>query len=198
MERIGLTGMSGSGKSFVSSLFEEFGIPVINTDRLVHTLYREKNPCTEALAACFGSQILDEDHAINRRVLAEIVFRDKQALALLNATVHPFVIAACREAWALWEKAGKRAVVIEAPQLFEAGLDKLCDCVVAVIASRDTCLKRILLRDHLSVEQVEQRLCNQYDEAFFLDKADFCIRNEENDDIPKQIRAFLEQRMLLA
>ena len=70
MIRIGLTGMSGSGKSFVSQMFREYKIPTIDSDSLVHELYRGPNRCTDALVRLFGASVLTSDGSINRPVLA--------------------------------------------------------------------------------------------------------------------------------
>ena len=197
MKRIGLTGMSGSGKSYLCKIFEKYGLVSVNSDSLVHVLYSGKNPCTEKLATLFGNAILNTDHSINRPKLAEVVFADPEQLALLNRTVHPFVIDKIEAMAKDYERMGVPAFVIEAPQPFEAGIDRTCDLVISVIADHKTCISRITERDGLSLERAEKRLANQHDETFFREHADFCIDNSHGEDPEKQIRLILSDLGLL-
>lgn len=198
MKRIGLTGISGSGKSYVSAIFSRYGIPVINTDALVHRLYEKNGSATPRLLARFGDRILFSDGSINRRLLADIVFQDIDSLSALNAIVHPLVIEECEKKIAVYRAQGKKAVLIEAPQLFEAGLEKSCDIVIAVIADPATCIERIMIRDALSLEQAKLRLSNQNSIDFFRQKADYCIENNTPDDIETQVHHILNETGLLA
>ena len=157
MLRIGITGMSGSGKSYVSAVFAKYGIPSINADAVVHRLYQDKNPCTVALAATYGDQILNPDHSINRAALASIVFQSREKLNQLNRTVHPFVEEVIRLEALTAEKNGFGAILLDAPQLFEAGLEKACDYVIAVLAEEDFKLHNIMKRDGITEEYHHQQ-----------------------------------------
>ncbi len=198
MKRIGLTGMSGSGKSYVSGIFAERGIPVINSDAVVHELYSAESPLGKELARLFGQEILAKNGEVDRRVLSEIVFHDREKLALLNTVVHPFVIERCRHLADLYAREGKEALLIEAPQLFEAGLDKECDFVVAVVSDPALCIERIVLRDGISPEKAKLRLANQHDEAFFREHCDFCIENNRDDSLEAQVVGILKSMGLFS
>lgn len=197
MKRIGLTGMSGSGKSYVSGIFAGMGIPVINSDAVVHELYSEEGPLGAVLARLFGREVLLKSGEVDRKVLSEIVFHDREKLALLNGAVHPYVIERCLSLADHYAKAGKEALLIEAPQLFEAGLDKECDFVVAVVSDPARCVERIVLRDGISPEKAKLRLANQHDEAFFRKHCDFCIENNEDDSLKAQVAGILKSMGLL-
>ena len=90
MKLIGLTGTTGSGKGYVSTFFARAGIESIDTDAIVHRLYREDKDCIGALVQAFG-EILAEDGSVNRKTLASIVFADRSKLATLNSIVHKYV-----------------------------------------------------------------------------------------------------------
>ena len=114
MIRIGLTGVSGSGKSYVTKIFAKYGVPSINSDAIVHELYSSKNPCTEEIVCLFGDGVLLFDHSVNRKELASIVFASREKLLLLNQTVHPFVLDRINKIAEEKERHGVRAFLIEA------------------------------------------------------------------------------------
>ena len=194
MITIGLTGGSGSGKSYVAEQFHKYGIPIINADQIVHELYATNNECTLALKACFGENILNPDHSINRAVLREIVFHDKSKLALLNQTVHPFVLAQMRNKI---KSAEAPAVLLDAPQLFESGLDADCSVIIAVTSDLNTRIARISKRDSISADTAKQRIANQFDDDYFISHSDFCIHNTPEHDLEKQITDILHRLGLL-
>ena len=187
---IGLTGASGSGKSFIAKRFQAYEIPIINADCIVHSIYRTENECTILLKHHFGDRIIRPDHSVNRQELGKIVFNDKEKLKLLNDIVHPFVIREIRINIEEHRKHAK-AVLIDAPQLFEAGLEKDCDYVIAVIADDATRIQRIAIRDHISEDVARQRLLNQFSDEYFKERSDFYICNSLHDNIDEQISSIL-------
>lgn len=191
MITIGLTGMSGSGKTYISNLLISRGFTVINTDEIVHTLYREENDCTRLLKARFGDAVFFADHRVDRKTLASIVFADPTRLQLLNETVHPFVVREIRERIQNAQINLEKAIVIEAPQLFEAGLEKEFDYIISVIADDDTRVLRISKRDAISRDDALQRLSHQHSDRFFKDHSDFIIKNSSNDDPDAQLDTIL-------
>ena len=193
MIRIGLTGVSGSGKSFVTKIFDQYGIPSINADAVVHELYSAKNPCTEALYQLFGNDILLADDSVDRRKLASIVFASQEKLQLLNQTVHPFVIDRIDKISKEKENQGERAFLIEAPQLFEAGLEASCDYVISVMADHETRIERLITRDGITKDMAEKRISNQFKDSFFRDRSDFCIKNNSGDDLEAQVHSILTE-----
>lgn len=197
MIRIGLTGVSGSGKSFVTKIFAQYGIPSVNSDAVVHELYGTKNSCTEALSQRFGMEILCEDHSVDRRKLAEIVFSSKEKLQLLNQTVHPFVTERIDMLAKAEELRGSKAFLIEAPQLFEAGLDATCNYIVSVVTDHETRIERLTVRDGITREMAENRIRNQHNDLFFREHSDFCIENSAQDDLEQQVLFVLKELDLL-
>ncbi len=193
MIRIGLTGVSGSGKSFVTKIFDQYGIPSINADAVVHELYSAKNSCTEALSHLFGNDILLTDGSVDRRKLASVVFASKEKLQLLNQTVHPFVVDRINKISKEKENQGEKAFLIEAPQLFEAGLEASCDYVISVMADHETRIERLITRDGITKQMAEKRISNQFEDSFFKDRSDFCIENNVGDDLETQVHSILTE-----
>ena len=91
---IGLTGMSGSGKSYVCDRLRGAGIEVINTDEVYHGIISKHGPCVAEIAARFGNGVVAGDGSLNRRALAPIVFSSRRALDALNGITHKYVFAA--------------------------------------------------------------------------------------------------------
>ena len=94
---VGLTGGLASGKSAVARLLETRGVPVLDADREVHRLYRPGAAGATVVARLFGDGVLAADGGVDRAALARQVFADVEALARLNAAVHPLVRAAVED-----------------------------------------------------------------------------------------------------
>lgn len=197
MLTLGLTGMSGSGKSYVASIIAQYGIPSVDADKIVHSLYSGENDCTRLIAKRFGENVLNANHSINRKALGAIVFKDRDMLSLLNETVHPYVIAEIENAQLNAIQNGDPAIVIDAPQLYEARLETKCDYVIAVLTDTETQIKRIMTRDTITEEAAKRRLSNQHSQEFFRERADFCIENRDGNDISAQVFKILKTIGLL-
>lgn len=122
---LGLTGPSGAGKSEVARLLAEKGIPLVDADALVREVQKPGSPCLKALADVFSSAILRPDGSLDRGKLAELAFGSPEQTQRLNRIVHPAVIALSEERLRQAADAGARAAVLDAPLLFESGMDRL-------------------------------------------------------------------------
>lgn len=197
MKVIGLTGMSGSGKTYVSQIFASYGVHIINFDELVHHLYAGGNACTQALAEAFGTSVLTSDHAIDRKTLGRMVFSDEKRLEQLNRIVYPFVLEEYEKICTEKEAAGVRTLLLDAPTLFEAGCDRYCDFVVAVVADPATRIQRIELRDSVNAREAERRLSHQHNDLFFQQRCKYIIRNSPGQDPVPQVEQILRQEGIL-
>ena len=175
---IGLTGQSGAGKSTVAEVFAKLGSYVINADKIVAELYNAGSPCLKAVAAEFGQDTIRADGTLDRRLLAQRAFASRERTDALNRLVHPFVTARLLELL----RGAEGMVVFDAPQLFEADADVICDAVVAVTADKDICVNRIIKRDSLSEEQAMLRVNAQYGEEYFRARADYIIENNFDEE----------------
>ncbi len=177
---IGITGKSGAGKGLCCEIFQRHGIPAIDTDAVYHELLCERNSCTSELVEAFGADILDENALVDRKKLAERVFGKENTPALLhtlNAITHKYIMAKTRELAQLHRQNGARAVLIDAPQLFEAGVEKECDLTLGVIAPDELCIARITARDGISRERAKARLAAQHDDDYFHNNCTAVIQN---------------------
>ena len=165
---IGLCGRSGSGKGTVASCFAESGIPSIDTDAVWRDLTGptgcgKPGECLAALSRIFGDGAVLPDGSLNREFVRAAVFAEDGAekRELLNRTSHPFIIEeTLRRAEGLGSR-GFRAVIVDAPLLFESGLDEKCDLIIATDAPDEVLIERIAARDGIDPERAAARLAAQ-------------------------------------
>lgn len=177
---IGITGRSGAGKSAACKIFEKLGIPAIDTDAVYHKILSQGGECTDELVLAFGEEILNEKALVERKKLAARVFGKENTPALLhtlNNITHKYIMAKTREIVQVHRERGARAVLIDAPQLFEAGVEKECDLTLGVIAPDALCIRRIMARDKISRENAEKRLAAQHDNDYFRTRCTAVIEN---------------------
>ena len=196
MKIIGLCGGSGSGKGAVSSLFGNYGIPAIDTDAVYHDITSHPSDCLDALASEFGPSVVNGGR-LDRATLREIVFNSPDSaekLNRLNAITHKYIIDETEKIISAYEKNGFRGVIIDAPLLFESGLDKRCDTVIAVLANREVRIARIMLRDGITLDAARARIDAQLSDAELVNRANIIIRNDGRiDELKSAVRLAYEQ-----
>lgn len=178
---VGLTGQSGSGKTLVSDHLAEQGIAVINADHVARNVTAVGSDCNKKLRELFPDCV-SEQLVLNRRALADIVFNDKDSLRILGDTIFPYINSAISEEIKRYEAEGTEIVILDAPTLFEAGADKLCDMIVSVVADESIRMKRIQMRDGLTSEQAKARFASQKSAEFFRMRSDAVIENNGSAD----------------
>ena len=189
MVRIGLTGGIGSGKSTVAHVFEILGIPVYYADKEAKRLMNEDPEIKKQLIQYFG-QGAYADNILNRRFIAEIVFKDKQKLQLLNSVIHPITIAKAEE----WMRQHHTSYVIkEAALIFESGSQTSLDFVIGVSAPLNVRIQRTMKRDGVTREEVLARMKNQIEESIKMRLCDFVIRNDDQHLVLPQVLALHEK-----
>ena len=177
---LGLTGPTGAGKSTVAAFFEKKGFAVINADETAKYVRENSPEVKRALADAFGQDLIT-DGSVDRKKLAQRAFSSKESTEKLNAILLPPIADEIRRRALSLKKDGARAVILDAPLLFEAGLEGLCDLTVAVLAEREVRLARIIERDGLSKDSAESRMAAQHDDSFYSSRADRVIRNGGNE-----------------
>lgn len=179
MLRVGLTGGLASGKSTVAKRLGERGIPVLDADRVVHSLYAPGGAGSRAVAGLFGPGVLAPDGSVDRPSVARLVFGDPAAVARLNAAVHPLVHAEEARWFEALEAAGRRLGVVEATLLLESGGRSLYDLVVVVSAPAELRLARASRRDpERSEAELRARMAAQLPDAEREKAADVVLAND--------------------
>ena len=174
---IGLTGGSGVGKSCASEVFEAEGFLIIDFDKISRDVTSAGSECLAELTQFFGDRILNADQSLNRRLLGEIVFSDKEKLSALNRITHKHILKKSDE---ITNANKDKNIIFDAPLLFEAGLEKKCDYVVSVLADIQNRIERICSRDSISEDIARNRIRSQHDDDYYINKSDFCVYNNSN------------------
>jgi dephospho-CoA kinase len=185
MLKIGITGNIGSGKTTVSKIFEILGIPVFYADDEAKKVMVKDAILIDAIKKMFGDESYFNDGTLNRKYIAGIVFNNKAELAKLNATVHPATFRAF-DNW-LPKHANAPYILKEAALLFESDSYKLCDKTVLVTAPLDIRVKRVMLRDGLSEEEILKREDKQFTEEKKSALSDFVIKNDNGELVIPQV-----------
>ena len=176
---IGLTGPTGAGKSQVCRLLRDWEkISVIDCDEVSRFVVRKGQRCLVDLAVEFSPMIIDPDGNLDRRRLARVVFHDKEKLRRMERIMYPYILGEVRERLEARRRAGDRAVFLDAPTLYQSGVDALCHKVVAVLAPEAGRLLRIMERDGLTLEEAGARMASQPGDEYYEARADYVIHND--------------------
>ncbi len=182
---IGITGPIGSGKSFVASELDLLGAHVIGMDVIARELVEPGMPALSEIRDEFGPDYTQEQGTLNRRALGRLVFSDPEALRRLNGIMFPKLVKAAKER--LDEVFGQHELLaLDAAVLYQAGLDKLVDKVIAVTAEEEVRTARIMERDKLTHEEALARISGQGElDEIARCSADLVI---ENSGTPQTLR----------
>jgi len=191
MITIGITGGSGSGKSYISQKFEALGGKWIDADKMYHDLLSKNTAMRNKILERFP-EARDGEH-INRGKLASMVFTNDKDLMVLNSITHPFVIEAIEKQIAECYCVNDEFVIIDAIALFESGLSNICDVTIGIIADENTRIDRIVERDKLSEARARSRIRAQQKEDYYRKKCDYLIENDGEADIDGQIRDIMSK-----
>jgi dephospho-CoA kinase len=168
---LGLTGSVGMGKSTVASMFETLGVPVFDADAVVRRLQGPGGALVEEIEVAFPGTTGPE--GVDRGSLGEAVFGDSEALARLEAIVHPAVRVARRNF--LREHSDAKLVVFDIPLLFEKGGAEEVDAVAVVSAPPEVQRARVLARHGMTPERFDRIIALQLPDAEKRARADYVI-----------------------
>lgn len=168
---VGLTGSVGMGKTTTARMFADAGVPVFDADAAVHRLY--DGEAAAAIEKAFpGTSAAGR---VDRAKLSERVVGDKEALARLEAIVHPLVRKAEEAFLARAEKSGAAVAVLDIPLLLEGGGHRRVDTVVVVSAPGETQRARVLERPGMTAEKLDHLLARQMSDSQKRGQADFVV-----------------------
>lgn len=193
MKIIGLTGLTGAGKSTVAQKLMAYCCYHIDADKVARDVINNSEDVKNKLKEHFGDDVINEDGTTNRPLLASRAFANEESTNALNEITHPAVTEEIKSIIKDMEEIGYRGVIIDAIALFESGEDALCDFTVAVIAPKEIRLERIMKRDNITEEKALERINAQKDESFFTSRADFVLWNYPPYDLNVEIRPIVAQ-----
>lgn len=186
---IGLTGQSGVGKSTVRAVFEENGFSVIDCDGAAREI-AAKRAFLDEISERFGKRLLNEDGSLNRAETAAMIYGDRTKYSEYCGIIFPYIT------YYIMRKIENAAgdVLLDAPTLFEAGIDALCTDIISVVADTKLCVERISRRDGISLEKARERLSSQHSVSFFKEHSDFVIENSASEkELCEKALALIEE-----
>jgi dephospho-CoA kinase len=179
---IGLTGPTGAGKSTWTAALKNLGCRIIDCDQLAREAVQNPD-CIKNLQCAFGEDLISAE-GLNRKELAKRAFQNAEHTKLLDQITHPVILALLEKELQSFSKEPTPAIIIDAPQLFESGLDSRCDLIAAVLAPKEIRIKRLQKRDGISREEALSRMSVQYSDDFFRKHCNFIL---DGNLLPEQV-----------
>ena len=174
---IGLTGGIASGKSTVTRMFGELGIPCVDADQIAREVMEPGTDGLRAVVEAFGEEVVSADGSLDRKKLGALVFANPGLRDRLNAIVHPLIRERSAERLVELAQPGAPYVLYDAALLVENNLHQTFDALVVVRSSPEIQRQRLRERDGLSDEEIDQRLAAQMPEDEKAQAADYTIDN---------------------
>ena len=195
MLKVGITGGIGSGKTTVCQIFATLGIPIYYADVRAKELMVSDADLIQQIKKLFGENAYLNGE-LNRKYIAEKAFHDKNLLQQLNTIVHPAVFQDTLN-WFLTHH-DKAYTLYEAAIMFESGSYKLMDKMISVFAPLEDRISRTMKRDHISREEVLERVNKQMPEEEKMKRADFVIYNDHSQPLIQQVLTIHQQLISIA
>lgn len=175
MIKVGITGLMGSGKSFISNLFKEAGVPIYNSDERAKYLINNNPNLIEEITNGFGDVYINGE--LNRDKLRQIVFisGNEDRLTKLNQIVHPYIFDDFNDF--CLNHSDSPMILAESAILFESKMNVYLDRIIFVNVSYDIRLQRAISRDNISKEEYDNRMKNQIPLEEKIRLSDFVIDN---------------------
>ena len=190
--RAALTGGIATGKSFCLAEFAAAGVPVIDADRLERDVVAPGTPGLKAVAARFGAGAIGADGAIDRPVLARLIFGDARARRDLEAIIHPGVYRAIDRWYAELGDQGEPLGIADIPLLYETGREIDFDTVIVASCPPEMQVERLVARNGLTPEEARLRLAAQMPIGEKTERADHVIDTSGGfDETAAQVRTVL-------
>lgn len=182
---VGLTGGIGSGKTTVANFFSEFDdVAIYIADAEAKKIMNSSKTIKEKLINEFGEKSFINQQ-LNRKYIAEIVFKDKEKLLKLNEIVHPEVKKHFQKF--IKDNYKKKYIIYENAILFESKSNLFCDMIITVFADLNTKIQRVILRDSTTKKEVLDRMKNQWKDDKKILLSNYVICNENLDETKSQV-----------
>ena len=177
MRVIGITGPTGAGKTTALRELTALGGLLLDADAVYHELLAHNHGLRTELEERFGV-MTDAAGAFDRKKLGAIVFRDAAALADLNRIAHRYIVDAIGQELEQAKQVGTSVAAVDAIALFESGLADLCDTTVAIVASPEVRVRRIMEREGISEDYARSRVAAQQKDEFFTSQCQYTLVND--------------------
>ena len=178
MLKVGLTGGIGTGKSSVSSLFNDWGAYIFDADLVAKSILNHDNTAQGEIIAEFGTDILNKEGSIEKNKLARIAFQDENHQLRLNSIIHPYVFRKIDSSFdKILDKGAHDIFCVDAALIYESGADTHMDYVVVVTSHLRLRTERVMGRGNLTRDEFLRRLELQWPDEDKVHMADYVIHN---------------------
>ncbi len=161
MIKIGLTGGIGTGKSTISNIFRNENFNIIDADIIAREVLQKNPEILDVIRSEFGSGFFDWRGEFRRKEFGNHIFKFPKQRVRYESIIMPYIKQEINNALSVYEKKGKKVVIIDAPTLIENNMHKEMDYVILVCAENSTQIKRVRDRDNLSKMEVVSRINSQ-------------------------------------
>lgn len=193
MKIIGITGRSGCGKSSVTKFLAEEGYPCIDADLIAREVMLPGSPCLAQLQAAFGCDILDENGALRRRLLADRAFATPEGTRTLTEITQPEILHRIEQRLEQAKLEGAAYAFVDGAVIVGTPFEKRCDQLVLITAPYHTSVERICARDSIAAEMARRRLDAQTPLDVLRQAASIEIVNDGTaEQLESKVKAFLQ------
>lgn len=202
--KVGLTGGIGCGKSTVSLMIKNQGIPVVDADMISRQVLLTHPEILLKIKETFGEEFFDEKGNFLRRKMGELIFSNEDKKKAYEAILMPYILKDIFEEIDEYDNMGEKICVLDAPTLIENNLHEEMDYVIVIVIMKELQISRVMARDEFTREEAIKRINNQMSTEEKVKYADYLIDNGDTleytkfqvDSIIKELKDFRGKNVL--
>ena len=173
MIKVAITGGIGTGKTTISSMFSDKGIPVFNSDEIAKEIMNTDSLLKNEIVTAFGDKAYDKNK-LNKEYLSDVIFNNETLLKKINSIVHPYVA----EEFNSWiQEQNSKYIIYESAIIFENQAEDFFDKIICVTASEEEVISRIMKRNDFSVDKIKSIINKQLPNDAKVQKSDYVIES---------------------
>tara|TARA_B110000014_G_scaffold24546_1_gene15610 strand:+ start:2021 stop:2605 length:585 start_codon:yes stop_codon:yes gene_type:complete len=173
MIKVAITGGIGTGKTTISNMFSDKGVPVFNSDEIAKEIMNTNSLLKNEIVTAFGDKVYDKNR-LNKEYLSDAIFNNETLLKKINAIVHPYVA----DEFNSWiEEQDSKYIIYESAIIFENQVEDFFDKIICVTASEEDVISRVMKRNNFSVDKIKSIINKQLPNDAKIQKSDYVIEN---------------------
>jgi len=173
MIKVAITGGIGTGKTTISNMFADKGVPVFNSDEIAKEIMNTNSLLKNEIVTAFGDKVYDKNK-LNKEYLSDVIFNNESLLKKINSIVHPYVA----DEFNSWiEEQDSKYIIYESAIIFENQAEDFFDKIICVTASEEDVISRVMKRNNFSVDKIKSIINKQLPNGAKIQKSDYVIEN---------------------
>ena len=173
MIKVAITGGIGTGKTTISNMFSDKGVPAFNSDEIAKEIMNTNSVLKNEIVTAFGDKVYDKNR-LNKEYLSDAIFNNETLLKKINAIVHPYVA----DEFNSWIKEqDSKYIIYESAIIFENQAEDFFDKIICVTASEEDVISRVMKRNNFSVDKIKSIINKQLPNDAKIQKSDYVIEN---------------------